>query len=232
MKEKIPTENIPVHVALLMDGNRRWAKKNKLPKLEGHRRSANNLDEIMTHAKKLGISYLTLWAFSTENWRRDKKEVDYLFDLLREFSKKYKKKFLAEKNRFKHIGRKDRIPSDVKAIIEDFEESTKEFESFTVIIAVDYGGRNDIVRAIKDLNNSGKKVTENNISDFLDTKGIPDPDLIIRTGGEIRLSGFMAWQATYSELYFTDTLFPEFGPKELEKAIKDFSKRKRNFGGN
>lgn len=232
MKEKIRTKNIPVHVALLMDGNRRWAKGNKLPKLEGHRRSANNLEEIMTHAKKLGIKYLTLWAFSTENWRRDKKEVDYLFDLLREFTKRYKKKFLAEKNRYKHIGRKDRIPNDVKAIIEDLEKSTKEFDTFTVITAIDYGGRDDILRAVKNLNNSGKKVNQKNISDFLDTKGIPDPDLIIRTGGELRLSGFMAWQAAYSELYFTDTLFPEFGPKELEKAIKDFSKRKRNFGGN
>jgi undecaprenyl diphosphate synthase len=232
MQSGLNNKNIPEHIALIMDGNRRWATQNKLPKVEGHRRSANNLEAIMDEARNIGVKFLTLWAFSTENWKRKESEVDYLFNLLKNFAKKHTKKLLKEKIRFVHIGRKDRIPDDVKEIISDLEEKTKEFNDYTLIIAVDYGGRDEIIRATKKLVESKIEITEDNFVKFLDTKEIPDPDLVIRTGGELRLSGLMPWQVTYSELYFTNILFPDFKPKDLEDAVKEFSKRKRNFGGN
>jgi undecaprenyl diphosphate synthase len=229
MTEK--NKKIPTHIAIIPDGNRRWAKEHGLPSLEGHRRGANNFEHLIKKARELGIKYFTGWAFSTENWKRTQEENAYLFDLLRELAKKYKEEFIKEKMRFVHIGRKDRISDDIAKILQEFEEETKDFTDFTVAVAMDYGGHDELIRTIKKLEVKGLEPTKENIEANLDTKGIPMPDLIIRPGGELRLSGFMSWQCAYAEFYFPDVYFPDFGPEELEKAIDDYSERERRFGG-
>jgi undecaprenyl diphosphate synthase len=230
-KNTTENNNIPVHIAIIPDGNRRWAKEKGLPTLEGHRRGAENFEKLIDTTREIGIKYFTGWAFSTENWKRSEEENKYLFNLLREFFKKYEKKFLKEEIKFKHIGRKDRIPEDVADILRELEEKTKDFEGFTVIIALDYGGHDELLRAIKNLEDNGLEVTTENIEKNLDTKDLPPPDLIIRTSGEQRLSGFMSWQSAYSEYFFPKEFFPDFGPEQLKQAIKDFSSRERRFGG-
>jgi undecaprenyl diphosphate synthase len=220
-----------VHIAIIPDGNRRWAKERGLPTLEGHRRGAENFEQLLTTTRELGIKYFTSWAFSTENWKRAEQENNYLFDLAREFTKRYKKKFLSEKTRFIHIGRKDRIPADVIATLDQMMEETKHFTDFTTIIGMDYGGHDELLRSINKVIAAGLPVTEENINKNLDTAGIPAPDLIIRTSGEQRLSGFMSWQSAYSEYYFPKVYFPDFGPEELKKAVDDFYHRDRRFGG-
>ncbi|OGC78207.1 di-trans,poly-cis-decaprenylcistransferase [candidate division WWE3 bacterium RIFOXYD1_FULL_39_9] len=228
------TTNIPnmiTHVAIIPDGNRRWAKEKGLPTLEGHRRGAENFERLLNASRDMGIKYFTSWAFSTENWKRTEEENAYLFNLAREFTKKYKQKFISEKVRFVHLGRKDRIPADIVQILNEMEEETKHFTGFTAAIGMDYGGHDELLRTIKRLNELGLEVTEENIEKNLDTKGIPAPDLIIRTSGEKRLSGFMSWQSAYSEFYFPNEYFPDFGPAELKKAVDDFMSRDRRFGG-
>ena len=222
---------IPTHVAIIPDGNRRWAKERGLPTLEGHRRGVQNTEKLLYAARDAGVKYLTGWGFSTENWKRTDKENKYLFDLLREFFKRNKKRFPSENIRFFHIGRKDKLPSDLVGIIEDLEGETKDLDGFTVIIALDYGGHNEIQRTFAKLQEQGLETTKENIEANLDTAGIPMPDLIIRTGGDLRLSGFMSWQCAYAELYFPTMYFPDFGPEELKKTIKNFGKRERRFGG-
>lgn len=222
---------IPTHIAIIPDGNRRWAKSNNLPTLEGHRKGALNFEELINAARDLGIRYFTGWAFSTENWRRSEEENNYLFDLLRDFTKKYKEKFLKEKVKFIHLGRKDRIPDDVAKILEEMETETKDNEGFTVAIALDYGGHDEILRTINKMIDQGVEITHENVEKNLDTKNMPMPDMIIRTGGEKRLSGFMSWQNEYAEFYFPKEFFPEFGPAELKKAVEDYSNRERRFGG-
>lgn len=228
---QVNTANIPTHVAIIPDGNRRWAKQKGLPTLEGHRRGAENFEHLINKSRELGIKCFTGWAFSTENWTRTKEENDYLFNLTRDFTKRYFKKFLNEKIRFVHLGRKDRIPSDVVATMADMQEKTKGFESFTVAIGMDYGGHDELLRTLNKLKENNLEITAENIERNLDTGGLPNPDLIIRTGGEQRLSGFMSWQSAYAEFYFPKVYFPDFGPKELEEAVLDFSKRERRFGG-
>ncbi len=223
--------NIPQHIAIIPDGNRRWAKDKGLPAVEGHRKSAQNFEDILMKAKELGIKCVSAWSFSTENWKRSEEEIGFLFDLLRSMFKRYKKRFLEEEVRFVHLGRKDRVPKDVKDIIEDLEESTKNNSKLTIALGLDYGGHDELVRAVKKLLSKGLEVTEENIEKCLDTAGLPPLDLIIRTSGEKRLSGFMSWQNAYAELYFYDKHFPDFGPEELEKAIKDYAQRNRRFGG-
>ncbi len=230
-KEKQESKTLPKHVAIIMDGNRRWAKKRGLPAFEGHRRGAINFEKLVNHARKMGISCLSTWAFSTENWKRTKDEVDNLFTLIEEMARKYEDKCGKEKIRFVHLGRKDRIPTTLKDIILKAEKETKDFTEFTIVLAIDYGGHDELLRTIEKLEKNKLKLNSENIEKNLDTAEIPQIDLIIRTGGEKRLSGFMSWQCAYAELYFTDTYFPAFGPKKLEEAIKDFSKRERRFGG-
>lgn len=219
------------HIAIIPDGNRRWAKSKGLPTLEGHRRGAENFEKLLYTTRSLGIKYCSWWAFSTENWKRTEEENKYLFGLAREYAKNYKKKFLNEKTRFIHIGRKDRIPADIVEVLNEIEDETKEFTGFTVLIGLDYGGHDELIRTIKKLEAYNLEITEENISRNLDTKDVPPPDLIIRTSGEQRLSGFMSWQCAYSEFYFPTTYFPDFGPEELKKAVEDFAKRDRRFGG-
>jgi undecaprenyl diphosphate synthase len=223
--------NYPNHIALIVDGNRRWARKRGLPAFEGHRRGIKAVEKVLDVAKKYGVKCVTLWVFSTENWKRSKDEVGYLFGLFRTFFDKYKKKCLKEKVRFVHIGRKDRIDLDIRKSIEELEELTKNFTENTIALALDYGGHDELIRTINKLNKTGLEITLENIEKNLDTASLPPVDLIIRTSGEQRLSGFLSWQCAYSELYFTDKTFPEFGPNELKKALDDFAHRERRFGG-
>jgi undecaprenyl diphosphate synthase len=225
------TIQVPVHIGIIPDGNRRWAKENGFPALEGHRRGAENFDRLMTTARKLGVKYFSSWAFSTENWKRSDEEKTYLFDLARQFTKRYRKKFLEEKARFIHIGRKDRLPEDIVKTLLEMEDETKEFTDFTVSLGMDYGGKDTILRGITKLTEQGLEPTDENLKKCLDTAALPPLDLLIRTGGEQRISGFMLWEIDYAEFYFTKLYFPDFGAEQLTKAVEDFMNRERRFGG-
>lgn len=219
---------LPKHVAIIPDGNRRWAKEKGKPTAEGHRYAAQTtLPNLTDELARLGIKYFTFWALSTENLTgRNKEELNNLFDLIRFFLKNKLKEFKKKQVKFKTIGDLTSLPEDLQKDIVKITKDTEENEKRTIILGLNYGGRDEIIRAIK----KNKNVTKENFSDYLDTVGIPDPDLIIRTGGEKRLSGFMLWQSEYSELYFSDLYFPDFTAKELEKAINSYSERCRRFG--
>ncbi|MDP2628843.1 MAG: polyprenyl diphosphate synthase [Nanoarchaeota archaeon] len=227
--------NVPEHVVIIPDGNRRWAKDKGLSGSEGHVKSATmeNLISLLEESKSLGIKYISLWAFSTENWKRDEKERKVIFDLLRGLIEKLEKYAHEKKIRFRHIGRKDRLPRDLIKELEKFEESTKSYSELNFSLFLDYGGRDEIVRAVnKALKSGEKKVDEKSFEKFLDTFDLPDPALIIRTSGEKRTSGLLSWQSAYSEWYFSDVYFPDFDVKEFRKAISEYSRRQRRFGGN
>ncbi len=227
-------DKVPKHIAVIPDGNRRWAKKRGLKGVEGHKSVASieKFSKLFDVAKEYGVGYFTFWAFSTENWKRDKEEVEYLFDLLKNFAREFRDYAIKNKIRFRHLGRKDRIPKDVLLELEKTEDATKKFSNFCVQICLDYGGRDEITRAINKILKSGvNEISEDDVVNYLDSAGIPDPDLIIRTSGEKRLSGLMPFQSAYSELYFTDVYFPDFGPADLEKAIEEYGNRARRFGG-
>ncbi|HQK41774.1 MAG TPA: polyprenyl diphosphate synthase, partial [bacterium] len=181
--------------------------------------------------KKMGIRCLSTWAFSTENWKRSKEEVDKLFSIIEKMAKKYIDRCGEENMRFVHIGRKDRIPEALRNMIIKAEEETKKFTDFYIVLAIDYGGHDELLRAMKKMKEENLEITPENVEKSLDTAGLPQIDYIIRTGGEKRLSGFMSWQCAYAELYFTDTYFPAFTPKKFEEAIREFSRRQRRFGG-
>ncbi len=225
--------SIPRHVSVIPDGNRRWAKEKGFGLTKGHEVSSSydNVVGLLTEGKKLGIKYLTFWAFSTENWKRDKIEVRALFSMANSLLAKLREDAEKNKVRFRHIGRKDRLPRELIAEIEKLENATKKFSDFNVQLCLDYWGRDEISRAINKMLKLGvTEITEKDVSHYLDTQDIPDPDLIIRTSGEQRTSGFMPFQSAYAELYFSDVYFPDFGPAELRKAVEEFSRRKRNFG--
>ena len=228
-----PRKSLPVHVVVIPDGNRRWAKERGLKGIEGHRKSAQyeNILRLLEEAERLGVKYLSFWAFSTENWRRDKAEVNFLFKLLDKILDNFLYELVKRKVRFRHLGRKDRLPKQLVSKLAALEKKTENFNKLNVQLCLDYGGRDEIVRAINKMINEGvKKVDEKSIKRYLDTYDIPDPDLVIRTSGEHRTSGFMAFQSVYAELYFTNIKFPDFGPEDLRSAIEEFSRRKRNFG--
>jgi len=232
MKNQKPQiENLPQHVAVIMDGNRRWARQRGLPAFEGHAQGAITFEKLVGKAKKMGIRCLSTWAFSTENWKRSKEEVDKLFSIIEKMAKKYIDRCGEENMRFVHIGRKDRIPEALRNMIIKAEEETKKFTDFYIVLAIDYGGHDELLRAMKKMKEENLEITPENVEKSLDTAGLPQIDYIIRTGGEKRLSGFMSWQCAYAELYFTDTYFPAFTPKKFEEAIREFSKRQRRFGG-
>lgn len=227
--------NIPTHVAMILDGNRRWAKERGLPTLEGHRRGLDALIKVAKKARKLGIRILTVWAFSTENWDRTKKEKDYLMGLFESAVDSYLKEALKDEVRLIHLGRKDRIPVRLKEKIMRAEAKTERFTKHYFVVALDYGGRDDIIRAIneiKDPRSKIKSVTEEVLDSFLDTKSLPqsDVDLVIRTGGEMRTSGFLLWQAEYAEYIFFDKYMPDMTPDDFEQCIKNYSQRQRRFG--
>lgn len=226
-------KNIPLHIAIIPDGNRRWAKEKGLLSVKGHERAIEqeNLIALLREARRLGVRYMSLWGFSTENWKRDPIEVEYLFNLFRKNIDYLRKTFVQEKIRFRHMGRKDRLPQDIIRSFEQLEQETSGFSDFNVQFFLDYGGRDELMRAVNRIIKSGvKEIDEERLSRFLDTDTIPDPDLIIRTSGEQRTSGFMPFQSTYAELYFTDLYYPDFGPSQLRSAVEEFQRRKRNFG--
>lgn len=232
MSKKNSSISLPKHVAFIMDGNRRWAKKKGLPIVFGHRKGYQKIEEIVKHARKLEIKHVTFWAFSTENWSRDKKEVEDLLNIFRTLLKKSSlKKILQEKAKIVILGDLTAFPKDIQENVNHVVEDSKNNTEITVNIALNYGGRAEILRATNLIIQDGtKNVDEKTFASYLYSKGQPDPDFVIRTGGEKRMSGYLPWQSVYSELYFTDTYWPDFNSKALNAALKDFSNRSRRFG--
>lgn len=230
--------DVPQHVAIMMDGNRRWAKKQGLAAIAGHAYAVDKVvEELIERAGEMGIKYLTLWAFSTENWKRDSEEVSGLMNLFRKALMTKVKRFIQKGARLKMIGDISRFAPDIQEGMRKAMKESEENTKITVTFALNYGGRDEILRAIGEMINDparsdlvGLRLQDQTLEKYLDTAGMPDPDLIIRTGGEMRTSGFMMWQSAYSEFYFTEKLFPEFSPLELEKAIAEYQKRQRRFG--
>jgi undecaprenyl diphosphate synthase len=214
-----------------MDGNGRWAKRRGLARNMGHRQGSENLVKIARYANQIGIQVLTVFAFSTENWTRPQEEVNFLMKLPLEFFKKYAEQFEKDNIRLRFIGSRDPLSDELKALMDDLEQKTRANTGMTFIIALNYGGRDEMIRAFKRAAEAHIDLNETNMADFLDTKDIPDVDLLIRTSGEKRISNFLLWQSAYSELYFTDTLWPDFHPEDLDEAINEFMKRSRRYGG-
>lgn len=228
MKQQII--NVPRHVAVIMDGNGRWAKKRLMPRTFGHAAGMNAMIAMARKAKAMGITYLTVYALSTENLARPKEELEGLYSLIRKYFTKNVKDLYAEGAAVRVIGDITALPDDVQKLIKEGVENSPKDAQFFVILALNYGARAEIVRMVNAAISRGERISEEQASALLDTADMPDPDLIIRTGGEIRLSNFLLWQAAYAELYFTDVLFPDFDEKEFEKAISDYSRRNRRFG--
>ena len=229
--------NVPNHIAIILDGNGRWAKAKGMPRSYGHVKGCANLETVCDYMKELGVKYVTVYAFSTENWKRSKDEVDGLMKLFRSYLKKCIK--ISQKNnmRVKVIGDITAFDSDIQESIEKLEDFSKDFTDLHFQIALNYGSRDEITRAVNRMledQKAGKletPVSENTISGYLDTAGIPDPDLMIRTSGELRLSNYLLWQLAYSEFYFTDVPWPDFKKEELVKAIEKYNERDRRYGG-
>ena len=228
---------IPNHVAIILDGNGRWAKKRLMPRNYGHMQGARVVEQICEDADSIGIKYLTVYAFSTENWNRSQDEVDALMKLLRNYLKDCIKRANNNNMRVRVIGEKSRLNDDIRSKIEELEECSENNTGLNFTIALNYGSRDEIARAVKKMARdvedgkiSSDDVDESLISEYLDTKGIPDPDLLIRTSGEERLSNFLLWQLAYTEFYFTDVLWPDFNKNELVKAVEKYSSRDRRFG--
>ena len=230
--------NVPKHIAIILDGNGRWAKKKGMPRNYGHAQGSKNVERICEDAYKLGVKYLTVYAFSTENWKRPQDEVDALMNLLRNYMKTCLK--TAEKNRMRVrvLGDKTALDEDIRIRIAELEEATKNNDGLNFQIALNYGSRDEMIRAMKKMcadckegNLELDEINESLFETYLDTNDIPDPDLMIRTSGEQRLSNYLLWQLAYSEFYFTDVLWPDFTKEELVKAIEYFNGRDRRFGG-
>ena len=218
------------HLALIPDGNRRWARKHRLPTFKGHEKGFERAKAIIDRSRELGIRVFTVWAFSTENWSRSKSEVAYLMKIYEKWINENLPESIKTQTRIIHIGRKDRIPKSLSEKIKEAELKTEKFRQHFFIIALDYGGRDEILRATKKAEN--QKLNEEKLSRLLDTKNVPypDPDLVIRTSGETRTSGFMIWQTAYSEWIFYPKFLPEFTTKDLDKCLKMHSQRQRRFG--
>lgn len=223
----------PSHVAIILDGNGRWAEQKNMPRTFGHKNGAENVVDISIHAKKRGVKYLTLYAFSTENWKRPKKEVDYLMKLLIKFVNDKIDQLMEEDCKLNFLGDLSAIPDQTRQAVELALDRTKDNKSLFINIALNYGGRDELVHAFKSIISQGYKaedIDEKLISENLYTKDIPDPDLLIRPGGELRISNFLIYQIAYSELYFTDKLWPDFSYEDFDKAIEEYSRRNRRFG--
>ncbi|MCI8365765.1 MAG: isoprenyl transferase [Eubacterium sp.] len=229
---------IPEHVAIILDGNGRWAKKRFLPRKAGHVAGSKTVEQICEDAWDLGIRYLTVYAFSTENWKRPQDEVDALMKLLRQYLKDCIKRSTKNNMCVRVLGDISPLDADLKASIVELEEVSKDNTGLHFQVALNYGSRDEMLRAVRAMAEEVsegrmtlKEIDEDRFSDYLDTKGIPDPDLLIRTSGEERLSNFLLWQLAYTEFYFTDVLWPDFNKKELQKAIEYYNNRDRRFGG-
>lgn len=236
--EEIDVQNLPKHIAIIMDGNRRWAKNNGLSTKEGHKAGSKNLENIARFCNKIGIKYLTVYAFSTENWKRSKSEVSALMFILKANLDAMLRKMDTENIKIRVIGEKENIPEDIKPRIDKLVEKTKNNTGLTLNIAFNYGGRAELVHATKVIAEKVKNgelsledINENTISENIYTAGEPDPDLMIRTSRELRTSNFLPWQLTYTEFYFPDKHWPEFSEEDLLEAIKIYQHRNRRFGG-
>lgn len=235
MDEKL---NIPQHVAIIMDGNGRWAKKRFLPRTAGHIQGSKVAEQICEDAYNIGIKYLTIYAFSTENWNRPEKEVETLMNLLRKYMSDSVERSTKNNMKVKVLGDISRLPDDLQASIIKLEEVTSKNTGLNFNVAINYGGRDELCRAMRNIAKdvkegilSEEEINEELVDSYLDTAGMPHPDLLIRTSGELRTSNFLPWQIAYSEFYFTDVLWPDFNKKELQKAIEYYNKRDRRFGG-
>ena len=229
---------IPNHIAIIMDGNGRWAKERNLPRKLGHKAGCETLEQIVEDCARLGIGYLTVYAFSTENWKRSTEEVGALMSLFRIYLKKILKVAMANNVRVRMIGEKSRFDEDIRDGIDNLEEKTARNTGMTFVIAINYGSRDEITRAVRSLAKDAvdgkvqpEGITEATVASYLDTADMPDPDLMIRTSGEQRLSNYQLWQLAYAEFYFTDVYWPDFNKEELLKAIEAYNNRNRRFGG-
>jgi undecaprenyl diphosphate synthase len=223
----------PKHIAIIMDGNGRWAKKRLMPRISGHRRGLESVKTVITQCQKLNIPFLTLFAFSTENWLRPTQEVDFLMSLFQDSIKKESSSLIKNNIRFKLIGDRKPFPKKLIDKIKDLENLTEKNTGLTLSIAINYGGRWDIVNAVNEYRKKGhfkKPFTQKNLIQNLSLNFAPDPDLLIRTGGEKRISNFLIWQFSYTELYFTETLWPDFNEKAFTSALIEFQKRERRYG--
>ncbi len=227
----------PDHIAIVLDGNRRWARSRGLNPWEGHKAGYRAIRDLAKASRVFGVHTFTIWAFSTENWERPKKEIDEIFGLLRRGLEEFRKEAHKEKVRLVHLGRKDRFPEDIAKQLTKLEEETKDYRENLLNLALDYGGRDEIIRAVKQIVKEGvsaEEINEEIFTSYLDTEGqpYPNPDLFIRTSGEQRTSGLLPWQMIYSEYYFESEHLPDFTPEKLKEAILDYSRRRRRFGGN
>jgi undecaprenyl diphosphate synthase len=222
---------IPSHLAIIMDGNGRWAKERGLNRTAGHEEGAKTVRKITSYCSSLGIKYLTLYAFSTENWERPKLEVEFLMKLLEKHLKKELDVYLKNNIRFEVIGDLSKFSKKLQEIIKDTQLATSKCTGLTQVLALNYGSKNEIIRAVKKLNEQKLEVTEQNLESCLDTAGMGDVDVLIRTSGEVRLSNYLLWQNAYAEMFFTQTYWPDFDENELDDILSDFSKRERRFGG-
>lgn len=230
-------EVLPQHVAFIMDGNGRWAKKRMLPRKFGHAEGVKTFKTILRYCRRIGLKNVSFYAFSTENWKRSQDEVDALMNLFRKYIVEAKENFCEETRMF-FIGDKSGVPDDIRKMMIDLEEDTKHFDKMNLMVAINYGGRDEIVHSARQLAmkvQSGElkpeDITESMMSDNLYTAGIPDVDLLIRPSGEFRISNFLLWQSAYAEFYFSDVLWPDYTPEDLNKALIAYSQRSRRFGG-
>ncbi|MBI5814935.1 MAG: isoprenyl transferase [Nitrospinae bacterium] len=228
---------LPAHIAIIMDGNGRWAKKRLLPRIAGHRAGVKAVDRVVTFCRETGVGHLTLYSFSSENWKRPAEEVGALMGILREYLERELGRMLKEDIRFNVIGVREDLPGFAREAVESAMERTKNNKGMTLTLALSYGARDEMVRAIRKIAKAARDgalqpedIGEEHISALLDTGDMPDPDLLIRTSGEVRLSNFMLWQTAYTELYFTDKLWPDFEGRDVAEAIAAFQKRERRFG--
>ncbi len=235
---KLDMNRIPAHIAIIMDGNGRWAKERKLPRTMGHRAGMKNIKLVVQESSNLGVKYLTLYAFSTENWKRPKDEVNALMDLVVEFIEKEIDELHRNNVRLNAIGDISKLPIKSRTAIQNAKQKTKNNKGLTLNIALNYGGRDEIIKSIKEIGKellSGdlkiEDIDDKVISDHLYTKGMPDPDIVIRPSGELRLSNYLLWQSAYSEFWFSNINWPDFTKENLKKAIFDFQKRDRRYGG-
>ncbi len=226
-------DSVPTHIAIIMDGNGRWAKKRGMPRSVGHSQGAKKFKEIARYCNKIGVKYLTVYAFSTENWKRPKEEVEGIMNLLRQYLAD-STNFKGENIKLKFTGDTSALPDDIKELMKNSEKESMDATGMTAYLALNYGGRDEITHAVRKIVESGisaEDITEQTVSNNLFTPDVPDPDLIIRPSGEFRLSNFLVWQSAYSEFWFSDVLWPDFTTDDLDKAINDFNKRSRRYGG-
>ncbi len=235
--EEIDKENLPRHIAIIMDGNGRWAKKKLLNRISGHMQGVRAVREVVTACRELGIKVLTLYAFSIENWKRPSDEVKALMGLLKEYLQKECEEMVRNNIRLNAIGRTEDLPPDVQRTLEETKKRTEHCDGMLLNLALSYGGRSEILHAVQGILSEfqqgrirPEEITIQRFSQYLWTRGISDPDLLIRTSGEFRISNFLLWQIAYTELYVTDTLWPDFDRSELVKAISDYQSRERRFG--